>query len=69
MSNDQWKPIETAPDDDTDILVWDPQAGVIGARFDGKAWASSWDGDDLSGGAHRFTHWMPEPAGPKGRKQ
>jgi hypothetical protein len=59
-----WQPIETAPKDGTDILLWCPLLGseymVIG-RIDNGIWVSSNDFEDV----YDPSHWMPLPEPPK----
>lgn len=67
QQNGQWMPIETAPRDGTEIIVWNQTdlhdyCGVwIGKFMDGHWWLKhfGWCG------AHRATHWMPLPKPPK----
>lgn len=69
-----WQPIETAPRDGTEILVfgkWDGEvndftpipadAGV--ARWTGGAWCAVWT--DCYSVTCNATHWMPLPPPPK----
>jgi hypothetical protein len=69
----EWQPIETAPKDGTQILVWDganAQVAEFYVRADGS---SSWElGHRWVNGHTReswscsgvLTHWMPLPARP-----
>jgi len=50
----KWQPIETAPRDGTEILVWAPGSG---------RWLIKFDGEEPAGRA--FTHWQPLPEPPK----
>lgn len=65
-----WRPIDTAPRDDSSVLVCDDrtQDGHHQVVFwdetgygDGPGWSTS-DGPTFHHGA--FTHWMPLPAPP-----
>jgi hypothetical protein len=62
----EWLPIETAPKDGTDILLWCPLPGseysVVGKLCDGW-WQSSYEGEDV----FNPSHWMPLPAPPANR--
>lgn len=51
-----WKDIETAPEDKTDILACSTTGRIYIINFDGK-WHNMPDLD--------FTHWMPLPEPPK----
>jgi len=55
----QWQPIETAPKDGKEILVWCPVVGYAVVR----AWNGS--GERLS----EPTHWMPLPGPPNTNKE
>lgn len=69
MAEREWRPIESAPRDGTEILCWPglrkPETAVTGAWLDtrgGPCWV------DLGVGHHngywRPTHWLPLPKGP-----
>jgi hypothetical protein len=70
---DQWQPIETAPKDWTDILLYLPdEDDGTGARGVVKGWYSMADGGfdcwmsyDTNAGQCYPTKWMPLPAAPK----
>ena len=62
-----WKPIETAPDDCGWVLVYTPSSEfyriclqVTCRSYDDTSW--------LVGGEIQPTHWMPLPSAPKGSK-
>ncbi len=62
-----WQPIETAPKDGTQVLLWigghsEPWAQT--GFFEGGYWLDSYEGIDLSSP----THWMPLPP-PPGKEQ
>jgi len=70
-----WQPIETAPKDGTEVLLWGPYCGCPAtAQWTGKAWAAYWDGwrvveymSDFGTDYREFdmpTHWMPLPEPP-----
>lgn len=62
---DPWKPIETAPKDGTDVLVWDGSE-IFLVWWDSKAEGGDgiWVRGDHS--MHRpVTHWMALPQPPK----
>ena len=60
----QWQPIETAPKDYTNILVWNDG----GAHRDGWVSIAYWNDDGWIspfGGEYDPTHWMPLPEPPQ----
>lgn len=67
-----WKPIETAPKDHTEILVFEPGYGVLTAKQVGGSWYPSaqdqmaYDGSESLMSQVSPTHWMPLPAPPVG---
>ena len=57
----EWQPIETAPKDESIILVYSTEDGWAVATWnDGNWWT---DG----GWSHYPTHWMPLPPAPEQR--
>ena len=65
----QWRPIESAPKDGRQFLVWDIHYGVrIGRahiRADHDDWLSYMDAHKGSSkGGIRATHWLPLPPPP-----
>jgi hypothetical protein len=59
----QWQPIETAPKDGTEIIVWDAEyRHSYFARCNSKG-EVYWD--ELYGPLENATHWMPLPEPPK----
>lgn len=74
-----WQPIETAPKDGTEVLVYGQWAGEIGGKGDFGMFAATYGGPGREYPAHewdvvgvdgysawvRATHWMPLPAPPK----
>ncbi|NYT67931.1 hypothetical protein [Pusillimonas noertemannii] len=75
----QWQPIETAPKDGTEVIVYHPEAGVCAAfcPADGFAWHCM-DGQNTVVGTKSGrsiprmtsfisppTHWMPMPEAPR----
>lgn len=63
VSEDQWRPIATAPTTGHDVLVFTEHGLVRLAFFDapnGGIW-SSWPGRNQ----YKPTHWMPLPAPPR----
>ena len=72
----EWQPIETAPKDGTEILVWAGSCVVVswrrlnGIGYPREAWRlvhgaySSGDEGDWSNEVEHPTHWMPLPAPP-----
>lgn len=71
-----WQPIETAPKDGTDLLIFDPRMPVCTAYWSDSVWASVNNPTRGQGGGwvqevHRSdtfvyspTHWMPLPPAP-----
>lgn len=41
-----WQPIETAPKDGTEIVVWGT-FGPVAARWNGREWRGTWEGSDV----------------------
>ena len=64
MNNNEWQPIETAPDDGTFILVFDSEWGImIANNYDSlSGWSVMWDDRCTE---INPTHWMPLPKPPK----
>ena len=66
LSQDNWQPIETAPKDGTDVILWDPALDVgvtIGSWSDYKKSGDWWmEGEQVTGFP---SHWMPLPEPPK----
>lgn len=67
-----WKSIETAPRDGTDVLIASEKHGIRVARFQPMNWAECLDwyialNPGPSGGTYAAdaTHWMPLPHAPK----
>lgn len=74
----KWKPIETAPKDGTQILVYSKNDGVVWVSWDTeeiyypdcnpeKCWAVPGSHQDEQGGCYRIddaTHWVPVPKPP-----
>jgi hypothetical protein len=62
----KWKPFETAPMDDTDVLIWDGERVSV-AYYDPNA--DVWIGlycEEMNGPTwESFDYWMPLPEGPK----
>lgn len=58
----QWQPIETAPRDETEVLLY-AAAGVFSdtglGYWDGKMWSCGWNKE-----FRNPTHWMPLPTPP-----
>jgi hypothetical protein len=64
MSMDEWKPIETAPKDGTDVLaIWDVPGRL---KPYGVVWweDGSWHEYDIENEVSDPTHWMPLPEPP-----
>jgi len=69
MAEREWRPIESAPRDGTEILCWPglrkPETAVTGAWLDtrgGPCWVEL--GVGHHNGYWRPTHWLPLPKGP-----
>ena len=66
-----WLPIETAPRDWTDIIVWNQAEDVPWVAYyntDDKVWVSTHCVDDyLSFSESDATHWQPLLPAPEGR--
>jgi len=54
-----WQPIDTAPKDGNEFLLWDQLGFCIVAYWD--ALRSEWTNGDV---VLKPTHWMPLPEGP-----
>jgi hypothetical protein len=77
-----WKPIDTAPKDGTEVLLWNGNV-VIGYFENGKQFDSSknhfcqWTTGREYAGSYDLgyaiiatpTHWMPLPQPPKGKEK
>jgi len=56
-----WQPIDTAPKEDSEILVWD----------NGFVWMAYWEPEDGTWNVLGYnmvidpSHWMPVPEGPE----
>lgn len=74
----EWQPIETAPKDGTEILVFrplahltnDPQISILkGVKSNKGCWDETipdgMSNDNFTSGYCKPTHWMPLPAAPK----
>jgi hypothetical protein len=68
MAGGGWKPIETAPRDESDILAWGPNLDCLVVSYDehpqhaSHVWATL---DGLHYHRDAFTHWMPLPDPPE----
>ena len=58
-----WQPIETAPKDGTDILIWDNDFGCMVVNWSYRRWWASHDSEDNYW--PEPTHWMHLPPPPK----
>jgi hypothetical protein len=62
---DEWRPIETAPEDGTSLLLWQP------TNYGGYMVVGSYDVmlfqwiDDMEGLSMAPTHWRPLPEPPQ----
>lgn len=59
----KWRPIETAPKDGTEIVVYAPYDGVVSSSYKHGCWQKLMT---VSGARHENapTHWMPLPEPP-----
>lgn len=62
MNTDQWQPIETAPKDKSDVLLYDGDEITIGYHSTFGGWMDKTDPEDRWD--FRPTHWMPLPSLP-----
>jgi hypothetical protein len=62
-----WQPIETAPKDGTEMLLYSPVDGVKSSHFEGGVWQGFPWRSPISRDfqAAKPTHWMPLPEPPK----
>ncbi len=64
-----WQPIETAPKDGTDILVYNDDGHVYEARYDYDKWRFATADQHGCGCCAGYddapTHWMPIPDKPE----
>ncbi len=62
-----WQPIETAPLDGSEIIVWSYREDAFVAFWHGPSNSWLWTSRDLSGDERLDpTHWQPLPPPPKG---
>jgi hypothetical protein len=61
----EWRPIATAPDDGSHVLLWDRVVGLLQGWTDrdGK-WCHAWDGEEIPR-PEDLTHWRPQPKEPR----
>lgn len=68
LSSPTWQPIETAPKDGSDVLVFNPMTGPYVSRFTDGEWPLHFWG--FPGVWYPgVTHWMPLPPPPVGSGQ
>jgi hypothetical protein len=61
----EWQPIETAPKDGTELLLYGPFVPTGGTYMDIGRWTDYADGFwDWSADDSQPTHWMPLPSPP-----
>ena len=65
----RWKPIESAPRDDDEVMLWKPIIGRVLCQWrehddktatDGEGWYETWSGQHIDGA----THWLAVPQEP-----
>jgi hypothetical protein len=65
-----WQPIDTAPIDRTDVLLWTPSGQLVGYTYDRRKWYASGvkaSHEDCDVELYEQpTHWMPQPPDPDG---
>ena len=66
----EWQPIETAPKDGTEVLVWSEHGGVESAYWEAGCYGhSGWTiyqiRTEIAEPDFPPTHWMPLPEPPK----
>lgn len=65
----EWRPIDCAPDDGREVLLWQPGHEIyIGSKHPGRWWTdAAWaNGYDYTSPPNcRPTHWMPLPTPPQ----
>lgn len=62
-----WQPIETAPMDETSVLIYSPREGVRSGYFAGGLWqGGAWFSNPEDKKAAQPTHWqhLPDPPTP-----
>jgi hypothetical protein len=65
MASSLWQPIETAPRDDIEILVWQPGDGAFVAFWYARGKRYQWTTHNMGGDEIlEATHWMPLPQPP-----
>ena len=66
IESDEWKPIETAPKDGTEILMWSQYDGIVVGHYSKSVWADGWIIYDARSDTIELhpTHWMPLPQPP-----
>ena len=68
-----WEPIETAPRDESALLLWFPDAELkVRAAFwspDGDWFEYEWSGHPITDLCGQPTHWMPIPKPPTTNKE
>lgn len=64
----EWRPIETAPMDGTEVVAWDGSDNIICHWHDSVAgWVTDWEtvsGYDVGWNKVSPTHWLPLPPAP-----
>lgn len=60
-----WQPIETAPKDGTEVIVFTPHDGVISSSYKHGCWQKICIVNGRGVGRNDPTHWMPLPVAPE----
>ncbi len=61
----EWQPIETAPKDGTDVLVWDGRAVQLAQAYEENGVVCWWNSSEQCKIDGSFLRWQPLPAPPK----
>ena len=62
----EWQPIETAPKDGTEIILWESRKGHRWLAFwHVDCWVTSGSAEAGNYNFPVFTHWQPLPSPPK----
>jgi hypothetical protein len=70
MLTDEWQPIETAPRDETAVLLyfpgsWETDGVRVGWWHEGAWYEHEWSSNPMTDFYEEPTHWMPLPHPPQ----